>query len=69
MTSELKVQAHISQRLAGFMQLERSCLLRQLKSLQLYLRGNLRLGMPLGIWYPRRNQVRPQNFKRLNNGL
>ena len=62
MTSELKAQAQISQRLAAFRQPERSCTFRQLLNMQMDLRGNLHLGMPLGIQYPRRNQVRPHKY-------
>ena len=29
----------------------------------MYLRGILRLGMPLGIQHPRRNQVRPHELR------
>ncbi len=46
--------------LPGFKRRVRSCRRWQLYKVQVDLRGNLHLGMPLGFRYPRRSLVRPQ---------
>ena len=58
---DLNVQTHIRPMTLKlvFKQLVRSCRRLQLKGLQLYLRGNLCLGMHSKFRYPRRSHVAP----------
>jgi len=51
-----------------FRQLKRSCRRWQLKVLQLYLRGDLRLGMHSRFRNPRRSHVAPDECIRLSLG-